>query len=828
MSDDPKPKSEEGEGVGGEGDAPAKKPYAGESKESVTKIERRRSDAPLSTRGDGEAGKLDVSSDRPKVVKVVVDDEPKVPADKTIPMDVEAQAAAAVSSAKKKERSLDDDEPTGAQTPIAKKEKDEPKSTSKSLGAKPKSVVVEEEPPVRKKRPVDDDDDDAPVRKKALDDDAELPKVRRPGDKAPARTARKDGGGGRGGGGGGGRPTGGGGEGDGRRRRAATESGGLVILVAAGLVLGNLALKGFAKRIDTTREERYSLSKKGTGHLLSTLTKPLHIKVFAPKGLATIDAFVDDLKDLLREYENYGNGKLTWEVVLPDALEGEQKTKAEAEAQEAGLKKEILGEGKGTGQNAATIGQGYFGMLMTYGGEKALISREDGLDERNPMGLEFLISNKIRELRDKEDHIEHHIGYLQGHKEHGYQELSQVFNKYFPYYKLDAVDLSKGEKEVDTKLDGLIVTQPEEEIPSKELRRIDAFLMTGKAIAVFANTLHIKDADVSMNTNFTGMGLDKWLSGYGIDFKNELIFDKEQFWTPVLAGPNGLGIQLEPYPLIFMGDASRGDTTIDNKFPPVFRLPQVAVPFPEEITIDKARAGGDAVKINPVIRTTPNVVTVQGTAISLNPVKGLGQGATGQKDSPRKKGEEAILAVDMEGPIKSAFPGGGEGVEGVPTNAPASARLFVVSSGYYFGNPFQDAGKSPFGGMMPGMDPNMGADEDLMRYAQIYQRARMTSLLVAKQTCDWISQETDLLAAGAKLLAEPELTYPNSPAPTPSPDEKPDSDSFKKKKAQWIDQIKSQQRTTQYMSTFGGALILCFIGLARWYMRTNQRASVKL
>lgn len=38
--------------------------------------------------------------------------------------------------------------------------------------------------------------------------------------------------------------------------------------------------------------------------------------------------------------------------------------------------------------------------------------------------------------------------------------------------------------------------------------------------------------------------------------------------------------------------------------------------------------------------------------------------------------------------------------------------------------------------MMPGMDPNMGADEELMRYAQIYQRARMASLLVAKQTCD--------------------------------------------------------------------------------------------
>src|SRR5262249_35657365 len=154
-----------------------------------------------------------------------------------------------------------------------------------------------------------------------------------------------------------------------------------------------------------------------------------------------------------------------------------------------------------------------------------------------------------------------------------------------------------------------------------------------------------------------------------------------------------------------------------------FRLEAIAVPFPLEITVDKARAGGDAVKINPVLKSTPNVITLQGTSISLNPLQDrMMQGATGQQQQNREKGKEAIFAVDMEGPIKSAFPGGGEGVEGVPANAPSSARLFVLSSGYYFGNPFQDAGKSPFGGMMPGMDPNMGADEDLMRYAQIYNR----------------------------------------------------------------------------------------------------------
>jgi len=755
MSDDNKP-----------GDDSKDKPEAnsaerGESAESVTKIEKRKSEPP--------------TEETKKVV------------------------------------ASEDDSPTGAQTPIAKAKTDEaPKSKRPEEGPKKPKVVIkdeeeeEEEAPrpakkaaAKKKAPISSQGDE--------DEEEEAPAVKV---KRPAPVPRKES------------------ESESRRVRASGESVGLLLVVGGALVLGNLAMQGASRfRIDATKEERFSLSKKGTAHLLSTLNKPLHIKVYSPEGLATVDAFVRDLRDLLSEYARYGDGKVSYEVIYPDRLEGEQKQKAEADAQEAGLKKQLMGESKGAGAKSGTIGEGYLGMVLTYGGEKATIDQQDGLDERNPMGLEFLISNKIRELRDKEDKISHRIGYLQGHKEKGYQELSQIFSRYFPYYKFEGVDLSKGEKDVDESLDGLIITSPEEEIPSKELRRIDKFLMRGKALAVFANNVHIKDADPSMNATFSGFGVDKLLSGYGIDFKNELIIDKAQFWTPVLMGPQGMGIQLDPYPLMFMADAARGETTFDNKFAPFFRLPQVAVPFPTEITVDQARAGGAGVKVTEVLKTSNQIITVQGASITMHPARDkMGNGATGQKEEKR----QAILGVNLEGAIKSAFNGPGEGVDGVPITATANARLFVLSSGAYFGNPFQDAGKSPFAGQMPGMDPNMGADEELMRYAQIYNRARMSSFLVAKQTCDWISQETDLLAVGAKLMAEPEITYPKSPAPAPAPDEKPDSESFRKKKQNWIDSIKSEQRFIQYANILVGPMLIGLFGLFRWWNRNTKRAAVKI
>jgi ABC-type uncharacterized transport system involved in gliding motility auxiliary subunit len=655
----------------------------------------------------------------------------------------------------------------------------------------------------------DDEEAEAPKPKKTAakesaksSDDGEGPKVKRPAAAGAATKVHEDA----------------------RRTRAAGESGGLLLISAAALVLGNLAIQNVVLRVDATRDEKWTLSKKGTTHLLSTLTKDLKIKVYAPEGLATIDAFVRDLRDLLEEYERYGNGKVSYEVIQVDKLEGDQKKKAEDEAAEAGLKKQVLGEAKGgAGATQASIGQGYLGMVMTYGGERVTLEPPE-FDEHNVAGLEFFISNKIRELRDKEDKIEHKIGFLQGHKEGGYQELSQIFGRYFPYYKLEAVDLAKGEKAIDEKLDGLIIAQPDEEIPSKELRRIDQFLMRGKTVAVFANNVHIKGGDPSMTATFSAQGLDKLLTGYGVDYKPELLVDRAQFWTPILVIPrSGSGIPLEPYPGVFTADSSRGQLTFDSKFPPFFRQTQLAIPFPTEITVDKARAGGDKVKVTEVIKTTANIATIPGASLSLNPAR-FGQGTSGVKQEKR----QANIAVALEGPLKSAFPGGGEGVDGVPANAPDSARLLVVSSGAFFGNIFQEAGKSPFAGQIPGMDPNMGADEDLMRYAMSYQQiGRIPSILVAKQTCDWITNETDLLATAAKLQQDPEITY-KSPAPTPEGEEKIDSESFQKKRRDWTESIRREQQKTKYLNMFGGPALILAFGAFRWWRRNQVRAAVKI
>src|SRR3974390_15877 len=56
--------------------------------------------------------------------------------------------------------------------------------------------------------------------------------------------------------------------------------------------------------------------------------------------------------------------------------------------------------------------------------------------------------------------------------------------------------------------------------------------------------------------------------------------------------------------------------------------------------------------------------------------------------------------------------------------------------------------------------PNLGGDEQLLMLAGPYAQQFITgTILVFKNTLDWLSGDTDLLAVSAKILSEPNLVY---------------------------------------------------------------------
>ena len=128
------------------------------------------------------------------------------------------------------------------------------------------------------------------------------------------------------------------------------------------------------------------------------------------KGLPKLDAFVRDLRDLLQQYKEAGKGKFDYTII--EAKDEETKKKAK----EGGLQEVQFGQG--SDEDKAEFAKGYMGLVINYGTEKDTVPGNNqgpkALSPDQATGLEFWITNKIREVRDRGDGIKHKIGVPHG------------------------------------------------------------------------------------------------------------------------------------------------------------------------------------------------------------------------------------------------------------------------------------------------------------------------------------------------------------------------------------------------------------------------------
>lgn len=604
-----------------------------------------------------------------------------------------------------------------------------------------------------------------------------------------------------------------------KKTRAATESGVLLLIIAAILVAVNaLSALGGYKRIDTTKTERYTLSK-GSGNLLRSMKQTMKATVYVTKGVPKLDQFVRELRDLLLEYKQSSAGKFDFEML--EAKDQKDKDKAK----EAGLVEQPFVEASDTEEKAA-VTQGYMGIIFEYGDTKDVIKF---LDPNRTDGMEFWISNKIREIRDTGDNNKHIIGLLTGKDElkvadtnltpsnMGKYSIQGIISQNFKFYQFQDVDLKNGDAEIDDKLDGLIVTQPGKEFTEKELRRIDQFLMKGKSLAIFASAVNVKGGDKDMQGTLNTWGLEKLLDGYGMELRKDVVLDfKHQFHVNAFTQTGVARIWFPQFLAIADDPRYTGnEQLVDPGFPAFFRIPEVVAPFVSSVVPHPEKQTGNSLKV--VARTTERAVRRTEGTQDLKPI---------QRWAPKgaESGQFAI-AVSLEGDkIKSAFPSGDkQGVE-APAESAKPARVFLFASSQFLTNPLARAGNAPDMGHM-GMPP-MPGDEQLERLAGPYAQQAITGTILAfKNTLDWMSGDTDLLAVSAKILSEPSLSY-EARGGTFDPNES--EESARKKEEDAKKARRSLQDWVSAILIIGVPLLFSLFGVIRWRLRVSSRAKVSL
>jgi ABC-type uncharacterized transport system involved in gliding motility auxiliary subunit len=143
-----------------------------------------------------------------------------------------------------------------------------------------------------------------------------------------------------------------------RKTKAAAETSVYLVIIAIILVVANImSYAGLHKRLDVTKNQRFTLSQ-GSGRLLASLKSPIHVDAYVTKGLPKLDAFVRDITDLLKLYQRAGGSKFEYSII--EAKSDEQRQAAK----DAGLKHAAFGEGSETGGERDSVTMGYMGLVF--------------------------------------------------------------------------------------------------------------------------------------------------------------------------------------------------------------------------------------------------------------------------------------------------------------------------------------------------------------------------------------------------------------------------------------------------------------------------------
>jgi hypothetical protein len=246
---------------------------------------------------------------------------------------------------------------------------------------------------------------------------------------------------------------------------------------------------------------------EATPRLLEGLPSELVIEAYVTRGTPKLDAFVEKLEVLLRQYEAAAPKKVKVRVI--EASDEPSR----AAAAEAGLVQMLLGDDEeGTGVN---VRKGYSGIVLRYAGAKDSIKY---LPPENADALEFWITSKIREVHAREDHAGYRLLVASGHGEASLRtanlvastagsspNLQGIMEQTFPFYAFIDADLTKGPP--DESAVGLLLTQPSTDLTDAELSRIDQYVMKGHALVVAASAVNVRAGDASMTFTLAGHGL---------------------------------------------------------------------------------------------------------------------------------------------------------------------------------------------------------------------------------------------------------------------------------------------------------------------------------
>jgi ABC-type uncharacterized transport system involved in gliding motility auxiliary subunit len=309
--------------------------------------------------------------------------------------------------------------------------------------------------------------------------------------------------------------------------------------------------------------------------------------------------------------------------------------------------------------------------------------------------------------------------------------------------------------------------------------------------------------------------LDKLIAGYGINMKKNAVLDFGAQFGIIVPTQDGR-IQSMRHPgiahVIADPRMDEGQELLDPKFAGFFRMQELAFPFPSSLEIlkDKQPKG---VEVAVVARSTPESTVVATDTVDMK-LKANWE--------PKPPMAQQVLAATAKGPLKSAFAGQKDESVPAPEVAAAPSRVLVISSSLFLTNPFAYAGNGQELGGQFQMMGSIGGDPVLQAIANPYAQRYLNNTIVSvKNILDWMTGDSDLVEASAKILSEPNLTYASLGRPKFSANAT--EEEVKRTDEEYRQARASLQQKVQWTLTLGVPVLFALIGLGRWRYRESKK-----
>ena len=423
-----------------------------------------------------------------------------------------------------------------------------------------------------------------------------------------------------------------------------------LLLIAVAFVVFN-ALSGAllsGARLDLTEQKLYTLSP-GTRQILDSLDEPLTLRLFfsdqATGELPALRNQARRVEELLRTYVRAADGKLSLQVIDPEAF-----SEQEDQAAEAGLQAVPLNAG---GE------QVYFGLVASNAQGDRQVVPFFALDREE--FLEYEISRLINGLVQRELPV---VGVLSGLPLNGgFDMLARqptapwmVMEEIRQLFRLESLDSAT--EEIPAHVSVLMLVHPKQ-LPQQTLYAIDQFVLRGGKLLAFVDPY--SEAD-------TGSGFP------GEDIERASRLD------PLLAA---WGVRLLPDQVL--ADAGYGMTVGMGagravRHPAWVSLPAEALDQDDVVSADLevlnlASAGlleplaEATTRFTPLLRSSPLSMPVDAKRLGM-----LGNPEELLRDL-RPDGQRKVLAARIDGPARTAYP---DGIEGRQAGLKAAERIDLI------------------------------------------------------------------------------------------------------------------------------------------------------